>query len=281
MFSKHLPMRAIFSIASVLSAALLGAAPSCAAQTASAKPAAATEAEPPSPAPVLKMGEVRPSPLAPSREVNPADPYGILRSGPPAPTGGRQEGVKIHGHWVIDVRNPDGTLAQHHDFENSATGYGQELLAALMSGYAVPSDYAIFLASTGTAPCSAPQGNIGCGIVHSLTTLPGSALCQYYTCFTSLTYAANIIDSSASGSTFTLAGNFTASQAGTITGVSTFYGTCPANLSTVTGLTTVSPSTCSTTPGSGGYRTGTTTTITTVNVVASQIVQVTVTFSFS
>jgi hypothetical protein len=187
----------------------------------------------------------------------------------------------MHGHWVIDVRNPDGTLADHRDFENTASGYGQELLAVLLSGYAVPSDYAIFLSSTGTAPCAAPEGNIGCGIVRSLTTLPGSALCQYYACFSSETYSANIIDSSATGSTFTLQGNFTASQAGTITGVSTLYGTCPANLSTVTALTTISPSTCSTTAGSGGYRTATTASITTVNVVQSQIVQVTVTFSFS
>jgi hypothetical protein len=39
----------------------------------------------------------------------------------------------MHGHWVIDVRNPDGTLADHRDFENTASGYGQELLAVLLS----------------------------------------------------------------------------------------------------------------------------------------------------
>lgn len=27
--------------------------------------------------------------------------------------------IKVHGHWAIDVRNPDGTLAAHHEFENS------------------------------------------------------------------------------------------------------------------------------------------------------------------
>jgi hypothetical protein len=197
------------------------------------------------------------------------------------PSSGNQEGVKLHGHWIIDVRNPDGTLAEHRDFENTATGYGQELLAALMSGYAVPSDYAIFLSTTGTAPCAAPQGYQGCGIVRSLTTLPASALCQYYTCFTGETYSANLIDSSGTGSTFTLQGNFTATQGGTITGVSTLYGTCPANLSTATALATVTPAACSTTTGSGGYRTGTTATVSTVTVVTSQIVQVTVTFSFS
>src|SRR5262245_57695497 len=26
-------------------------------------------------------------------------------------SGGPQEGIKVHGHWVIEVRNPDGSLA--------------------------------------------------------------------------------------------------------------------------------------------------------------------------
>jgi hypothetical protein len=184
---------------------------------------------------------------------------------------------------VIDVKNPDGTLAEHRDFENTITGYGQELLIGLLSGYVVPSDYSIFLgpANNGTVPCAVPQGYQGCGIVRSLTTLPASALCLYYTCFTSLTYTPTLVDSSATGSALVLAGNFTATQVGTISGVTVQYGTCPANLSAVTALTTVSPSTCSTTPGSGGYRTVSSATIATVNVVASQIVQVTVTITFS
>ena len=28
------------------------------------------------------------------------------------------QGVKMHGRWVIDVRNPDGTLTAHREFEN-------------------------------------------------------------------------------------------------------------------------------------------------------------------
>jgi len=34
-------------------------------------------------------------------------------------SGGKNEGIKVHGHWVIDVKNPDGSLAGHRDFENS------------------------------------------------------------------------------------------------------------------------------------------------------------------
>jgi hypothetical protein len=199
--------------------------------------------------------------------------------------GANHVGVEMHGHWVIDVKNPDGTIAEHRDFENTITGYGQELLVGLMSGYVVPSDYGIFLqaaSNSSPTPCApVTSGFTGCGIVRSLTTLPASALCPNFTCFTSLTYAANLVDNTTSGSTFTLAGNFTASQAGTISSVTTMYGTCTPNIGTATALSTVSPSTCSTTAGSGGYRTVSQATITTVNVVASQIVQVTVTISFS
>jgi hypothetical protein len=32
---------------------------------------------------------------------------------------GQSDGIKVHGHWTIEVRNPDGTLAKHSEFENS------------------------------------------------------------------------------------------------------------------------------------------------------------------
>jgi hypothetical protein len=32
--------------------------------------------------------------------------------------GAPQEGIKVHGHWTIEVRNPDGTLAERREFEN-------------------------------------------------------------------------------------------------------------------------------------------------------------------
>ena len=32
---------------------------------------------------------------------------------------GAHEGITVHGHWTIEVRNPDGSLARHVEFENS------------------------------------------------------------------------------------------------------------------------------------------------------------------
>jgi hypothetical protein len=32
--------------------------------------------------------------------------------------------IKVHGHWTIEVRNTDGALATHREFENSLAGGG-------------------------------------------------------------------------------------------------------------------------------------------------------------
>jgi hypothetical protein len=29
------------------------------------------------------------------------------------------EGIKVHGRWTVDVRNADGSLASHHEFDNA------------------------------------------------------------------------------------------------------------------------------------------------------------------
>lgn len=52
----------------------------------------------------------------------------------PAPKG-THEGIKIHGHWTIEVRNPDGTLAARREFENSINAYsGAQLVSAALTG---------------------------------------------------------------------------------------------------------------------------------------------------
>ena len=43
-----------------------------------------------------------------------ASSVGPAKATAPGESGqGPREGVKVHGHWVINVKNPDGTLAQH------------------------------------------------------------------------------------------------------------------------------------------------------------------------
>ena len=64
-----------------------------------------------------------------------------------------REGITVHGHWVIDVRNPDGTLSSHTEFENSLTERGALHLAMIL-GRAVAGvrGWTIALETSGGAP---------------------------------------------------------------------------------------------------------------------------------
>jgi hypothetical protein len=78
---------------------------------------------------------------------------------PPAKAG--QEGVKVHGHWIIDIRNADGTLDKHLDFENglcTASSVppgiqgGDALLTSLLLGRYITGPWQIVLASPTIPP---------------------------------------------------------------------------------------------------------------------------------
>ena len=75
----------------------------------------------------------------------------------PAPSGGIDTGIKIHGHWNIVVRNPDGTVATRRDFENSLDLGGIYILPTLLAGAQTPGAWAIALGAQNagnTGPCS-------------------------------------------------------------------------------------------------------------------------------
>lgn len=46
---------------------------------------------------------------------------------------GQHEGIKVHGHWTIEVRNPDGKLVTHREFENALDNFGGRLLAQYLA----------------------------------------------------------------------------------------------------------------------------------------------------
>ena len=69
-----------------------------------------------------------------------------------APNSANQQGIKVHGHWVLQVKNTDGTLGERREFDNSlvtstATSNlsGDQLLGLLLSGNGAPGDPAIAL----------------------------------------------------------------------------------------------------------------------------------------
>ena len=52
-----------------------------------------------------------------------------ITSGAGSPT----ESIAVHGHWTIEVRNPDGTLVECRNFENALTSTGPWRLADILS----------------------------------------------------------------------------------------------------------------------------------------------------
>src|SRR5438093_6635754 len=75
--------------------------------------------------------------------------------------GGPQKGIEVHGHWVVEVRNIDGTLAERREFENDLFG-GSRILAQLLSGaISVGNKWAVALGTF-------PFGNPGpCGATNN------------------------------------------------------------------------------------------------------------------
>jgi hypothetical protein len=81
---------------------------------------------------------------------------------------GQREGIKVHGHWTIDIRNPDGTLATHREFENALIktsnfpgGWtGATLLAGWLSRATQPGRWQILLwGPGGTGIAGGPNAN--------------------------------------------------------------------------------------------------------------------------
>jgi hypothetical protein len=48
--------------------------------------------------------------------------------------GGVQEGIRVHGNWVIEVRHPDGTLVERREFKSALTENGKAKLVRLVRG---------------------------------------------------------------------------------------------------------------------------------------------------
>ena len=74
------------------------------------------------------------------------------------------EGIKVHGHWVIEVRDPDGTLAERRKFENALTGSGSGFLSQVLAAQGTIGLMRIVLHSTPClisgqgGPCSITEG---------------------------------------------------------------------------------------------------------------------------
>ena len=157
-------------------------------------------------------------PAAPAAKAQPVkEPGAALLNAVPkrlSHAGREQEGIKVHGHWTIEVRNPDGSLASHREFENSLVpgqNNGGVLLSMALARQANVGVWEVKLESS-TAPNAGsnaliidePNSPIAGIPVECLTLCSNS---------TNLTLTGGGFTSNVySGATFTLAGSGTVPQ---------------------------------------------------------------------
>jgi hypothetical protein len=89
------------------------------------------------------------------------------------------EGIKVHGRWTVEVRNPDGSLASRSEFDNAlvvggqntVTVGGNSALAGLLGRYLKNIfSWRIELESIATGICS--EGTLYCNIEENLDPGP-------------------------------------------------------------------------------------------------------------
>ncbi len=262
---------------------LLAAQPGVAQQGASLQPAATVAAASTATTSSAKLPAIKP-PVAQSVSQEKED----VSAAKPG-----SEGIKVHGHWVIDVRNPDGSLVEHRDFENSLQDKG-EYLTELVSGYATFGGYVIGL-SGNACPGALASGDTSCYFIQN-ATLPTEGCGPVLTCIGALSVGVNLKGVGTPAFSIMLSGSGAVPLAGTITAVQTQAFPCyaaPSGSSVPpTSITSASPSGCVTGSfnenfdGFANVFTGTTLTNAggapaPLAVTAGQLVQVTVTISFS
>jgi hypothetical protein len=237
------------------------------------------------------------SPAAPA--AKPAVASAKAPAGPAAkpPAKGSHEGITVHGHWIIEVKNPDGTVVTHREFENSLAGgpggpVGSNTLAGLLSGLLTPGPWTIFLYGGACSTGVGGPGSQACVIISPNATSTVSS----YGCSTSLASAspqpfcyATLTESlQGTGSfftTFALSGSAYADTSATINSVGTVQVVCsnfanpPIAPGTAISPSTTSPGTCLAAPGNiaGAQFTSA---VQSVPVTAGQTIAVSVTISF-
>lgn len=146
-----------------------------------------------------------------------------------AERGGRHEGIKVHGHWTIEVRNPDGSLTTHREFENSlisAPGAGAMLLSNILARQFTLGSWVILLSASADLD-SIIIDEAGASFASGRAQNCASSA-TLISCSTNLTLTA-----SGDGS-FTLAGSAVVppTSFNAITSVRTFAGVCLPSTST-------------------------------------------------
>lgn len=230
-----------------------------------------------------------------------------------APSNSRpgHENIKVHGHWKIDVHNPDGTFVKHVEGDNSlvSPNSADVILSEFLAGQFTLSGFEITADTAASAFGGSGAGYGGlCPYFGQYITcylVPGATLnlatniqynwCyfsdgpsspQYQYCFPGLTQTFVPYNSTTKAAAyFQIQGSFTPYIAGSIAYVSTIINGCSS-----TSYSTISSTTCNLAANVSSFPAGTTTQSayftryqlpTPLVVQGGQIVTITVTLSFS
>jgi hypothetical protein len=192
--------------------------------------------------------------------------------------GGMHQGITVHGRWVIEVKNPDGTVVSRREFENKLEQpWGADTLVQILSGEGGPGGFIIGL----PVPCA--------GADFCILSQPGKAPVTLLEIASDLQYAfqntalecqgapagacLQTLSVTVPGSPeIVLSGSVVASASGSIGAVETAETSCNTN---------VTVAACGNGPGTGGVYAFTGTTLTPAQSFSEgQTITVTVTFSF-
>ena len=94
------------------------------------------------------------------KDSAPAGETSMNASQPADAPGGTREGIAVHGHWTIEVRDADGEMVSRNEFENALTSMGRVFLTNLVARQMSAGTWGILLHSSTEPPCvysSAPS----------------------------------------------------------------------------------------------------------------------------
>lgn len=152
---------------------------------------------------MLMLGAIYPTAISQVKSQSPPKATDHSRGGGP------KEGIQVHGKWTIDVRNSNGSLLVHREFENGLVGAFD--LAQIMTRQKA---LGLWMITLGGSPN--PCGGSGCII--------GEPALGPSTSATSRNLVVGMV-----GAGVELKGSFTAVAAGSIVDVGTMFSVCPAD----------------------------------------------------
>ena len=193
----------------------------------------------------------------------------LLMQSVPLEAQGQREAVKVHGHWTIDIRNPDGTLVSHREFENALqVNASANFLPNLLGRQLTVGKWDVLLDGPSGSPCERRSFfgivSTGCLIVEPSSSANDGSGFSSNLAVISQTFGAS------PGTVLT--GSVAANRTGKINEVVTRLGSCPAS---------VAPASCGQYGDTDTGHFSGTLLATPIDVVSGQIIQVTVRISFS